>query len=175
MWKASHVPDRCVCVCAQSLSHVWFFVTPWTVACQAPLSMRFSTQEYWSGLLFPPPEDLPNPGIKLESLESQASSVLAGRFFTTVPPGKPKRLLDIGCLIYDGFLFFPYPKYLNSLLKQNIKPLYFSKFFKLFMEEGNLSSVGHRCFEGMPVLEEFSFWESSKRYWARGAYWQRKS
>ena len=39
-------------------------VTPWTVACQAPLSMGFSRQEYWGGLPFPSPEDLPNPGIK---------------------------------------------------------------------------------------------------------------
>ena len=41
-----------------------FFATPWTVACQAPLSMRFSRQEYWSGLPFPSPGDLPDPGIK---------------------------------------------------------------------------------------------------------------
>ena len=46
--------------CAQLLS----FVTPWTVACQAPLSMKFSRQEYWSGLPFPPPGDLPDPGIR---------------------------------------------------------------------------------------------------------------
>ena len=54
--------------------------TPWTVAFQAPLSMEFSRQEYWSGLLFPPPADLPNPGIKPASLTSPA---LAGGFFTT--------------------------------------------------------------------------------------------
>ena len=46
------------------LSHVWLFATPWTVACQTPLSMGFSRQEYWSRLPFPPPGDLPNPGIK---------------------------------------------------------------------------------------------------------------
>ena len=46
------------------LSHVRLFVTPWTVAHQAPPSMEFSRQEYWSGLLFPSPEDLPNPGIE---------------------------------------------------------------------------------------------------------------
>ena len=46
------------------LSHVWFFVTPWTVAHQAPLSMEYSRQEYWSGLPFPSPGDLPHPGIK---------------------------------------------------------------------------------------------------------------
>ena len=56
---------------------------PWTVAHQAPLAMEFSRQEYWSRLTFPPPGDLPDPGIE------PASPVLTGRFFTTVPPGKP--------------------------------------------------------------------------------------
>ena len=55
-------------------------VTPWTVACQAPLSMGFSRQEYWSGLPCLPPGDLPDPGIELVSL---MSPVLADRFFTT--------------------------------------------------------------------------------------------
>ena len=54
---------------------------PWTVVCQAPLSMGFSRQEYWNGLLHPPPGDPPNPWIEIESL------ALAGRFFTTEPPG----------------------------------------------------------------------------------------
>ena len=57
-----------------------------TVAGQAPLSMEFSRQEYWSGLLCPPPGDLPDPGIKPMS---PASPALAGGFFTTEPPGKP--------------------------------------------------------------------------------------
>ena len=46
------------------VSRVLLFATPWTVACQAPPSMEFSSQEYWSGLPFPSPGDLPNPGIK---------------------------------------------------------------------------------------------------------------
>ena len=62
------------------------FVTPWTVAYQAALSMGFSRQEYCSELPFPTSEDLPNPGIKPTSLVSPA---LAGGFFTIVPPGKP--------------------------------------------------------------------------------------
>ena len=66
---------------AQSLSRVHLFVTPWTVAHQAPLSMGLSQQEYWSGLSFPPSRDLPNPGIKL------TPPALAGKFFTTGPPG----------------------------------------------------------------------------------------
>ena len=61
----------------KSLSRVQLFATPWTVARQAPLSMGFSRQEYWSGLPFPSPGDLPNPGIEPES------PALAGRFFTT--------------------------------------------------------------------------------------------
>ena len=59
------------------------FLTPWTVAHQAPLPMGFPRQEYWSGLTFPPPGDLPDPGIK------HTWPALAGRFFTTESPGKP--------------------------------------------------------------------------------------
>ena len=57
---------------------VWLFETPWTVACQASLSMGFSRREFWSVLPFPPPGDLPNPGVEPESFTSPA---LAGRFF----------------------------------------------------------------------------------------------
>ena len=71
---------------AQSLSRVRLFATPWTVGHQAPLTMELFRQEYWSGLPFPPPGDIPDPGIKPES---PVSSELAGRFFTTIPPGKP--------------------------------------------------------------------------------------
>ena len=59
--------------------------TPWTAARQAPLSMGFSRQEYWSGLLLPLPGHLPDPGIAPESL---VPSALAGGFFTTEPQGK---------------------------------------------------------------------------------------
>ena len=71
--------------CAQSLSRVRLFGTPWNVALQAPLSMGFSRQEYWGRLPFPPPEDLLNPGIEPAAL---ASPALAGGFLTTEPPGK---------------------------------------------------------------------------------------
>ena len=67
-------------MCAQLLSHVQLFGTPWTVAHQAPLSMEFSRQEYWSGLPFPTSGDFPNPGIEPLPLVSPA---LAVRFFTT--------------------------------------------------------------------------------------------
>ena len=67
-------------------SRVQLFATPWTVAHQAPLSMGFPRQEYWSGLPFPSPEDLPDPGIKLTSPALQADPL------PSEPPEKPKFL-----------------------------------------------------------------------------------
>ena len=73
-----------------SLSRVRLVATSWTVAHQAPLSMGFSRQEYWSGLPLPPPGDLPKPGIE------PVSPASAGAFFTAKPPGKPCVELDPG-------------------------------------------------------------------------------
>ena len=66
------------------------FVTPWTVAHQALLSIGFPRQEYWSGLPFPFPGDLPDPEIE------PTSPALAGKFFTTEPPGKPRHNIRKG-------------------------------------------------------------------------------
>ena len=66
----------------KSLSCVRLFATPWTIAYQTPPSMGFSRQEYWSGLPFPPPGDLPNPGIEPRSLALQVDALLSD------PPGK---------------------------------------------------------------------------------------
>ena len=74
----------------KSLSHVRLFATLWTVACQAPPFMGFSRQEYWSGLPFPSPGDLPNPGIETGASALQAHSLLSE------PPDvmeKPKQML----------------------------------------------------------------------------------
>ena len=71
-------------------SRVWLFVTPWTVAHQAPLSMGFSRQGYWSGLPFPSPGDLPDPGIETRSPALQADSL------RSEPPGKPESHRDKG-------------------------------------------------------------------------------
>ena len=68
------------------VSRVQLFATPWTAAHQAPLSMGFSKQEYWSGLPCPPAGDLPDPGIEPASLTSPA---LAGGFFTTSATWEP--------------------------------------------------------------------------------------
>ena len=65
------------------LSCVQLFATPWTVACQAPLSMIFPRQKYWGGLPFPSPGNLPDPGIE------SVFPALASGFFATEPRGKP--------------------------------------------------------------------------------------
>ena len=72
----------------KSLSHVRLFGTPWTVTCQAPPFMGFSRQEYWSGLPFPSPGDLPNPGIKAGSPTLQADAL------PSEPPGLPRHFMS---------------------------------------------------------------------------------
>ena len=81
------LPDQPTALCMLSrFSHVWLFVTPCTVARQAPLSMGLSRQEYWSELPCPPPGDLLLPR---DQTHVYCSSFIAGRFFTAEPPGKP--------------------------------------------------------------------------------------
>ena len=82
MCSAETLLCRLVKVKVKLLSHVQLFATRWTVAHQDPSSMRFSIQEYWSGLPFPSAEDLPNPGIKPGCPMVQAGSLLSE------PPGK---------------------------------------------------------------------------------------
>ena len=84
--------------CAQLLSHICLFVTPWTVAHQASLSMECLRQEFWRGLSFPTPGDLSDPEIKPVSL------ALVGGFFTTEPLGKPLRTLhsNFKCFSFIG-------------------------------------------------------------------------
>ena len=79
----------------KSLSRVRLFATPWTVAYQAPPSMGFSRQGYWSGLPFPSPGDLPDSGIEPGFPAFQAEAL------TSEPPGKPNILTDIVCLTYS--------------------------------------------------------------------------
>ena len=91
-WDLAYLVSICILECMLSpFSHVWLCVTLWTVAHQAPLSMEFSSQEYWSGLSCPPPGNLPNPGIKPTSL---MPPTLAGGL-PLAPPGKPTNILTI--------------------------------------------------------------------------------
>ena len=111
---------------------VWLFVTPWTVARQAPVSMGFSRQEYWSRLPCLPPRHLPDPGIELASL---ISPVLPGRFLTTSatweaqhqPEGFPNAYCQAQpfiCLIWVGLQSNP--------LRKVLLLFHFRFFFKFY-------------------------------------------
>ena len=98
----------------KSLSHVQLFATPWTVAYQAPPSMRFSRQEYWSGLPLPSPGDLPDPGIKPRSPALQADAL------RSEPPGQSKvKLLSCVRLFATPWTIqsmeFSRPEYWNNI------------------------------------------------------------
>ena len=84
------------CALCLLLSHVRLFVTPWPVALQAPLSLGFSQQEYWNGVIFPLPVDLPDPGIEPAFLMSLA---IAGKFFSTSATWEA--LLCAQCMAYE--------------------------------------------------------------------------
>ena len=100
-------------------SHVRLFMTPLTVACQEPLSMGFSRQEFWYGLSCPSPGDLPNPGIELRSPTLQADSLPSESAYE--PPGKPMNT-GVGSLtLLQGI--FPYQG-LNSGLPHCRQILY---------------------------------------------------
>ena len=81
-----------------NFSHVWLFATPWTLAHQAPLSLEFSRQEYWSGLPFPSPEDLPDPGIEPGAPVLQVDSL------PSEPLGKPPGKEDSVSSVHLNFL-----------------------------------------------------------------------
>ena len=89
-----------MCVYAQTLRRAQLFMTLWKIAHQTPLSREFYSQ--WRGLPFPPPGDLPNPGIKPMS---PASPALVGRFFTTEPLGKHlyNYILEPNVCLWDVF------------------------------------------------------------------------
>ena len=97
---------ECVCLLSQ-FSHVWVFMTLWTIALQAPLSMGFSRWEYWNGLWCPPPGDLPHPGIEPVSLMSPA---LAGGLFassTTWEAQNNSRYHNTKWTIQNTYTLFP--------------------------------------------------------------------
>ena len=81
------------------------FVTPWTVAHQAPLSMGFPRQKYWSELPFPSPGDLPNPGTE------PVSTALAGGLVSIEPPGKPHSLTYI-TVLFTIIQFVHHPRHI---------------------------------------------------------------
>ena len=135
----------CLRLCAWMLSCVQLFGTPWTAAHQALLSIEFSRQEYWSGLPFPTPGNLPDPGIKNASLVSTA---LAGGFFTTEPPGKPLPLRLLGDkekmtkmgTIRKALICFSWSVSIKLSL-----PSLFAKPLRQFLDEGPAHSLLWGC------------------------------
>ena len=132
----------------KTLSHVWFFGTPWTVAYQAPLSMGFSRQGYWSGLPFPSPGDLPNPGIELRSPKLQVDSLPSD------PLGKLLCSLRIHEYILEHSMYFSPILTLVSWLKRLIA---LTAFFVSCLAVIEFPSVPSRdsemkIWEGMKIL-----------------------
>ena len=122
------------------LSHVCLFVTLWTVAQQAPLTMGFSRQEYWSGLPFPSSGNLPNLGIKPTSLMSPA---LSGGFFTTSAAWEALVINNTVINIVYKFLFehFNYLGYIPKLYSNGISGSCGNSIFTFLR---NYNNVFHR-------------------------------
>ena len=110
VFQASHLLSS-VCVCPLScFRHAQLFETIWTIARQAPLSMGFSRQEGWSGLLSPPPETLPNPVMEPTSLALLMDSL------PTEPPGKPMCVCMCACVCYTHLILFQYFSHTTQLV-----------------------------------------------------------
>ena len=123
MWQVIIPTDRdnrsSKYICTRTFSRVRLFSIPWTVACQSSLFMEFSRQEHWSGLPFPSPGDVPNPGIKL----AFPGSCIAGRFFITEPPGKRPYSSQSHCL-WQRLMYIPLNLY-SLIFQGTIDRLHF--------------------------------------------------
>ena len=170
------------CSPSGSLVHGILFETPWTVVCQAPLSMEFSRQEYWSGLPFPFPGDLPNPGIKPTSHISYIGRHVFFCFFflPLAPPGKPPMnynhlLLFVSmlhlcqiCPLQDGCygsLMLSYKTWLYLFLAV-LGLCYSVGTFSSCGKQGLLSSCGaraSRCWAGALNRTGFGSWVAAAR------------
>ena len=147
--RCSHHDSKCL-ENNRSLRCVRLLATPWTRACQSPLSMEFSRQEYWSGQLFPFPGDLSNPGIKARSHVLQVDSL------PSEPPGKPKNT-GVGSLsLFQGI--FPTQES-NRVLLHCRRILYQLSYQGSPIKYGNASRIcmlslgrGHKLL----VIHEFS-------------------
>ena len=138
-------PPVSACVLSH-FSHVQLFAIPWTIANQSPLSMGFSRKEYWSGLPFPSPGDIPNPRIK------PAPYALAGRFFTTEPYRKPSHNCFIPKCVHALYLMFCHitiNKLPDTFLNRFTTFMYAfnSIYLVIFHGEGNGTPLQYSCLE----------------------------
>ena len=115
----------------KSLSRVWLFATPWTSAYQASPSMGFSRQEYWSGLPFPSPGDLPDPGIEPGSPTLEADAL------TSEPQGSPNHSISSSQIWHFATSIIWPPKSILKLISDSARKLNTAKyqfFFLLFLQ-----------------------------------------
>ena len=131
MWLSLHSPTQnsmnaMVCWVLDCFSWIRLFAILWTVACQAPLSMGFFRQEYWSKLPCPPPWYLPNPGIELSYLMSPA---LTGRFFSTSATWEAVVWTPVNK--YTFLVWFRWESYYLTLICLRSKII--SMFFKIYL------------------------------------------
>ena len=135
----------CVCMCMYVLSRfscVWLFATPWTIACQAPLSVSFSRQEYWSGWPCPPPGGLPNPEIEpLCILHWQA-----GYLFTITATWEDRCVCVCVCIfvcvcvcMYMPYLLYPY--ICQSIISSNLTTISFTKIHFSYSDKDLYTSI----------------------------------
>ena len=162
----------------KSLSCVWLFVTPWTVAHEFPLSMGFSRQEYWSGLPCPPPGNLPDPGIEPKSPALRTDSL------PSEPPGKPSFFLKVMIISFPSFFYdlgyknrCAWSNFSSQVCSHTLGrtregkwvrgwPPEFSRFYS--RHEGVISpfhSLGTHRKERMKVQEGYCIWNNSKSVW----------
>ena len=145
------------------LSDVWFFATPWTIAYEAPLSMGFFWQQYWSGLPFPSPGELPDPGIESGSPAFQADAL------PSEPLGKP---LQMGTLVNSPacsvFILWPNSSTYNHVSKNKsriIFPIIFSSIGYLLVDVTRVCSVLKHLVEQTSLHWLFNW---TKALWTRG-------
>ena len=138
--------ERVVGTMCHVLSHVWLFVTPWTVACQAPLSLEFSRQEYFSGLPLPPPGDLSDPVIKPMSSVSPALQVDSS---PAEPSGKPHIITQSCLTLCDPMDCSPPGSYVPGILQARILEwvdIPFSRGSSQRRDQTQVSCIAGRCF-----------------------------
>ena len=136
----------------KSLSHVQLFATPWTVACQAPLSMGLAQQEYWSGLPFPSPGDLPNPWIKPWNPALQVDSL------PSEPPGKPSHIINLP--FFNNCLFKIYSRY-----PQILNPFKISTSSVYFIVAVVVAAVVFLCIHSSYIFTKIRrMWKKSHKF-----------
>ena len=109
--------DRSVALSSQSLSHVRLFATPWTIGHRAPLSTWFSRQEYWSGLPFPSPGDLPDSGVEPMSPALQESSLPLSPLWSPDRSVMQQKILAFVILIsLDSYLYIQHERIISCVL-----------------------------------------------------------